>query len=182
MSGPRRYDHDEAYARWLAGETFKEIAASYGVNQNAIRQLAKLRDPEQHEELKRYHRKYQRRQLYKPCVRGCGRMAWHNYGRAGVCRRCRADEAATSVRDDELRCGECREWKPDEAFPLRTRGVARRGRHSVCRSCQTAVKARSRARHKTPCKNCGEPRLADPRNADSGLCLRCWRERRSAAA
>lgn len=175
MAGPRRFDHDEAYARWQAGESKTEIAKSCRVTPQAIAALIERRDPVLHERQKTYSREWQRTRYRKPCERGCGHLAWHQSDRKGVCSRCRGLEAATTVRDDALRCCECHEWKPDTAFPARSASTARRARHSVCRGCQAAARQRTRERHKTPCLNCGTPRLGDPRNRDSGLCLRCFR-------
>jgi hypothetical protein len=177
VGAPRRFDHDEAYARWLAGESQTAIAASYGVSQAAVSQAVLRHDPAKRAALNAYHRAYQRERLRKPCVRGCGRLAWHGRGREGVCIPCTAAARTTTVRETELLCTKCDEWKPDEAFP-HGHGKARRGRHSLCRTCQTRERQDYRERHKVPCVHCGAPCLPfsekGARAADTGLCRACW--------
>ena len=41
----------------------------------------------------------------------------------------------TTVRDAELRCTACQEWKPDDDFPFCRIRVHRRERHYQCRAC-----------------------------------------------
>jgi len=101
MAHRRLYDHDEAYARWEAGEAIPDIAASYGVTPQAIRQVVKLRQPGGRDAINAYHREYQRRAKRKPCVRGCGRLAWHAGDRRGVCMACEnADRRARALAQD----------------------------------------------------------------------------------
>lgn len=100
-------------------------------------------------------------------------------------------KVAPSVRESELRCATCREWKPDEAFSLsRTVTPARRGRHRTCSTCATAVRRDYRNRHKIPCDRCGAPRLPQSEKnggtraatvRDTGLCITCYRDERTAA-
>lgn len=97
MAHARRFDHDEAYARWQAGETFAQLALAYGVTTQAIRYLVKMRQPGGRDEINTYQREYQRRVRRKPCVRGCGRLAWSGPGRTGICNACaRADQTAAA--------------------------------------------------------------------------------------
>lgn len=180
MGRPRLYDHDEAYARWKAGETIPDIAALYGVTYNAIYEVIKRRDPAAKARLNEYQRLYQRERFRKPCIRGCGRLAWHHMGRPGVCQRCSALERAESVREDALRCCECGKWLSDDSFPRRVRAVSRRGRHSVCRGCQAAVRQRFRVQARVPCSDCETPCGTAADGNKSGLCRPCWYARRRA--
>lgn len=183
MSVPRKFDHAEAVARRQAGETYAAIARDYEVTLQAVEHAVKRATDEVYRERSNeYSRTYQRESRHLPCTRGCGRLAWHLPGRPGVCVRCAGLDRATSVRDAELRCSKCDGWKIDGDFPHNHDKATRRGRHSVCRGCQAAARARTRERHKTPCHSCGTPRLADPRNPDSGLCRECWYARRRKAA
>jgi hypothetical protein len=181
MATPRRFDHDEAVRRHAAGESYEALAAEYGVSTAAVYQAVKrLTDPAWRTQHVSYSRHYQRRRYRRPCVRGCGRLAWHHGSRpnAGVCQRCVAAERATTVAADTLRCSECGEWKPDDQFHRQQANISRRGRHGVCRDCSAAARQRSRLRHRTPCVNCGQPRQPDPRHPDSGLCRACFTELR----
>lgn len=116
----RRFDHDEAFARWQAGESFVELAAGYGVGYNAVRQAVLRRDPAHRERMNTYSRE----RLRKPCIRGCGRLAWHHMGRPGVCAECaRAERRAQAEAQDNhgtetryklgCRCEICRKGASD---------------------------------------------------------------------
>lgn len=185
MSGPRRFDHEEAVRRWQAGETQTDLAAEYGVTKKAVSMaILRLTDPEWVEQNRTYHREYMRRTLRVECP-GCGGIRWAPQGArreqaTGLCIRCKNLASATTVRDDTLRCSECEAWKPDEEFPFQQERIARRGRHSVCRGCQASSRQRRRETRKVPCTNCGALRLhpldAGGRVPDSGLCRDCWQQ------
>lgn len=146
MAQPQRFDRQNLLARKDDGQTNRQIARTYGVTESAIRSALALLDPAERARLNERSRQWQAAYYRRPCLAGCGRLAWHGpVKHSGLCRNCSAARRATSVRPDELQCGECRQWKPDDQFPHRHRGVARRGRHSVCRPCQTIARRRTRA-------------------------------------
>jgi hypothetical protein len=85
---------------------------------------------------------FQRNYHAVPCANGCGKMVWGRFLPGTMCRRCRA----TSVRDTELECGRCREWKPDDGFQRNRQEKMRRGRHRLCRVCSTITRREYRQR------------------------------------
>lgn len=182
MGRLRVFDHEEALRRHAAGESVAALATEYGVTPQAIYYVIALTDPMRRDGYLSYNRKWQRDRYRKPCVRGCGRLAWHQRGSEGVCRRCRNAERATTVRATELLCTRCGEWKVDDDFPGAANNVGRRGRHSLCRVCQTKARQDYRSRHKVSCVQCGAPCLPasekGPRASDSRLCRPCWIESR----
>jgi hypothetical protein len=70
----------------------------------------------------------------------------HNAVKDRRCHHCASIAQATTVRDGELRCVTCKEWKPDDQFSSDKRKIARRYRHRQCRACST--KARRDYRHR----------------------------------
>lgn len=87
-----------------------------------------------------------------------------------------------AVRADALRCVVCKEWKADREFPRNQREAHRRGRHTVCRDDQAAMRQKAREGRMMTCAACGGPRLHDNDGVRgfTGLCLSCYRARRSA--
>jgi hypothetical protein len=78
----------------------------------------------------------------------CGAQATRAGGQS-LCRDCDNKRRATSVRETELRCVTCHEWKPDDAFPFNRAGKKlHRGRHSSCRACLTVLRADYRVRNR----------------------------------
>lgn len=171
----RRFDHDEARARYAAGETPSTLARAYGVSVNAMRCVLIPADYE----------RVQAAGMSGTCIDCGNRCAKYRTGSPGVsdvfrCRACWAKTIATSVRESELQCIVCREWKPDADFPKNRNKAVRRFRHQMCRVCATTERHRYREATKVPCIECGEPRLpATPGNGqrgnDTGLCLTCYR-------
>lgn len=187
VSAPRRFDHDECAALYQTGEwTQAALAAKYDVTEGAIYQALAVRDPEWRKKRNDRSRKWQRGRYRRPCLRGCGRTAWHGAHGTGVCHRCTMAEKATTVAADRLLCTTCGEWKPDDAFPSQKSAVARRGRHGICRGCQTAVRQAYRERHKVPCERCGQPCLPPSekagRRVDRAVCRSCYRQTELPAA
>jgi hypothetical protein len=149
MAPQPKFPHEEAVRRRQAGETYTRIAADYGVHPTAIEQVTKrLTDPEWAEQNRKYKRLYQRRHLRTGSCKGCGKTIWTRPNQTGLCRSCYGLAYAASVREDALRCGRCGEWKPDEDFPHRHAAKARRGRHTLCRGCQTAARRDHRERNR----------------------------------
>lgn len=186
---PRDPRLDAAVARWWADPnlTQSQLARELGVTPKAVANAIMVRDPRRgpaHNARRR--RMAQRRKV--PCSAGCGKLVWPTYnarGRKGRCATCMGTERATSVRPTTLRCGKCKQWKPDEEFVHQHQRHARRGRHSVCRACQTAAKAAWRAKHSTPCTSCGGLTCPDGRgkgSRDTGLCKACYLATRRLAA
>ena len=129
----RKFDWEQARARYQAGETLTAIAASYGVSKEAVRRVVDAA----------YYASEQSRlaarQKTGRCV-DCGRaitlMSTRCVDCAGVARR-------TTVRPDTLHCPACDQWKPDSAFYHDARCPARRYRRWLCRTCDN----RARRRH-----------------------------------
>lgn len=133
----RKFDWEEAKRLRATGLTYEKVAATLGVSEMAV-YLAL--NPEV-----RVRQEEMRREWVKSgtCT-DCGGAATRGYGpnRRGRCRACFAKQRTTSVRDGELQCVTCREWKDDDGFPhnASARCVVRRGRHHQCRACQTEAK------------------------------------------
>lgn len=143
MAAPRKFDHDEARARYMAGERISALAREFGVTYNAVLYVvddrARARSRQNNKEWHRSHR--------ASCRGGCGRLVWVTTHRSatGYCRRCFGLVRAESVDDTTLRCSLCGEWKPDKDFPRSSDNIARRFRHDRCRTCQTVARRTHRA-------------------------------------
>lgn len=136
----RAFDHDEARALRESDPktwTFAALAAHFGVTWLAVQRVL---DPvvraRMDAEAKRYHENHR-----EPCKGGCGARVWAvSKGRTGYCPACLAKaRTADDVRDSELRCLKCGEWKPDAAFG-RAKRQTRRGRRPWCSACDTAAR------------------------------------------
>lgn len=145
----RRFDHEEAQARYEAGETIAALAAEFEVTYRAVWNVAtesgRTAVRKSQENAKR---RYEGQGICDDCG-GPMNLGGRLYNGARRCNPCSALAQATSVREGELRCVICKQWKPDYGFPhnKRERG-ARRGRHTVCRSCQTVVRRDHRRRNR----------------------------------
>lgn len=137
----RAFDHDEARAlreadpkRW----TYDALAAHFGVSAVAV---CRVVNPAVDGNMRAAATAYLRAHR-TPCKGGCGALVWTyaNPDRTGLCPACHgAQRAADGVRDDELLCRICGEWKPDDDFG--GKGVkARRGHRSNCRACETKAR------------------------------------------
>lgn len=170
----RKFDHEDARVRFAAGETLSELAHAFGVTAQAVKFVV---DDEYNARWLAYHDEWQRSGVCRQCGKtGITNRAARDGGGAR-CRECAGLEAATSVRDDTLRCVRCRLWKPDEDFPMnQSVAKARRKRHQCCRVCQTEIKREYRERTSAPCSHgCGRlVRTADRRDSTKPLeCLSC---------
>jgi hypothetical protein len=148
----RTFDHDKARAlheadplRW----TCAELARYFDVNYNSVRRIL---DPSEDARTRSRAAQWFRDHRV-PCKGECGRLVYgHHKGRTGYCRSCVGGHLTSSVRESELKCGRCGEWKPDEAFPHRHKAKARRGRHSQCRACATLARQDHRLRNQEASK------------------------------
>lgn len=140
----RKFDWDEARARYAAGEPVNTLAAEYGVTRQAVYRVV---TPGCIEREAAYSRERQRRGRCNDCG---GPMNLMSRSRGSTrCVACAAAARVTSVRDGEIRCFSCHAWKPDDDFPRSAsqRHLVRRGRHSFCRACQTIKKREYRHRN-----------------------------------
>ncbi len=144
----RKFDWEEA--RRLRAEeklTYQQIADLLGVTDTAVMNVC---NPKAYARAKVYSAAWQRSGVCVKC--GAQRSRNSTLEREGVmkgrCVSCAAKERATSVREDELQCVTCREWKTDDGFPFNaSQNRLRRGRHSQCRVCQTEAKRSWRKRN-----------------------------------
>jgi hypothetical protein len=130
----RRFDWEQARARYLAGESMTAIAASYGVTREAVRRVV---------DAAYYAREQARlaaRQKTGRCV-DCGRQI--NL-RSTRCVDCAAIARRTAVRPDALHCSGCEEWKLDSAFHHDARNPSRRYRRWLCKTCDAQLRQRYR--------------------------------------
>jgi hypothetical protein len=136
----RKFDWADAQRRRARGESYSSIARSYGVTPQAVKLAC---DPEERE------RAAQRARAFLAigtahCI-DCGAPITRYRKR---CIACAHLQLATTVREGELLCVDCKQWKPDEEFPRNAQLKARRGRHRQCRACNTI--ARREYRHRNP--------------------------------
>lgn len=169
MSAPRRFDHDEARRlRAEAGLSVAEIARRMGVTYMSV---ARVCDARIRATFDARHAEWQRGGVCVDCGGPCSRNSTRGVQR---CRSCAAAARTLNVRDGELRCERCKEWKPDADFPKGAK-AHRRHRHSLCRSCNTTARREYRDRVKVPCVECGAPCLpANESRAATGLCRPCY--------
>ncbi len=146
MPVPRKFDWEEAQRLRAEGWAYRAIANALGVTDTAIQRAC---DPGLREKMKERQREWQQSGVCIDCGGQRSRNTTHERTGRGQkrCKPCADIAAATSVRENELRCGACREWKPDDDFPLNRREPQRRDRHDLCRPCQTEAKRRWRERH-----------------------------------
>lgn len=191
----RKFDHEEALARFQAGESVRALAGEYGVDENAVRRVVIPGEKDAQMARARRWRTGTCERCGGPAMRLVSGKLEHNPDGLQLCSRCRGylrrervrfnkHGELVSVRCCMLDCANGRRWQPPENF---TRGhefadIREGGIHTQCRSCQTRARRRYRERRKTPCHRCGEPRLGDEmrRVQDTGLCLSCYRARGSA--
>lgn len=144
----RRFDHEEAIrlrtenpALW----TIERLAEHFGVSTTGIERVV---NPNVRARLQRNSER-QIENMRQPCIR-CGKPGvWrHQKQRSGLCNRCAgALVASPNVRENELRCTKCEQWKPDADFGQKGGSIARRGRRTWCRACESAARREFRHRH-----------------------------------
>lgn len=157
----RAFDHDEARRLRENGWTFEKLAEHFGVS---ITSVAMLFNNRLRERMREQSLQWARREYLRPCIRGCGRNAWHQPGRRGICVDCAAEERTSTVRPDSLLCTRCNKWKPDEDFFMSRGNKRRRQRHSICRPCST--EARREWRQRNPEKEREATRRSNQRRAE----------------
>lgn len=191
----RRFDYDEAWRRYQAGERVADLAAEYGVTKHAVwRALSLLRDPVKRSAMREANRRWRTgvcEDCGGPAMRLVGGKAAHNHDGRVLCITCRSIERSESLRFDDhgnltaVRCNtrDCANgepWQRPENFGRGRRFKAMRdgGFHQQCRACLTRARQDYRERHKVPCTNCGKPTLPasekGKRGRDTGLCITCW--------
>lgn len=143
MSPPRKFSWDEATKLRKSGLTLKAISKRLGVSYSAVWFAL---NPEARAKSSARTVEWQRQGICPDCGATATRFRG---GKQCRCRACGIRAMATSAREAELHCSNCDEWKPDEEFPHnRGETVSRRGRHSLCRQCNTIVRRSYRERNR----------------------------------
>ncbi len=143
MSGfaQRKFDHDEARARYAKGESGTKLASEYGVSSTAIYLVV---NPEFRRRQAERKARWQREATCVDCGAQITRITKDERHR---CRACWAKKMSTTVRDTTLKCECCREWKPDGEFHRSSSEQHRRERHKTCRACSAARRRLTRQRN-----------------------------------
>ena len=137
----RKFDWEEAQRRHEDGESYTSLALDYGVSKAAVRLAC---DDEARRKMAEHSAIWQR----SGSCPDCGAQTTHRSEGDARCRSCHAKTRAISVRDLELQCITCREWKPDQDFARNVAEPARRGRHTQCRGCSTISRREHRQRNR----------------------------------
>ena len=131
------------------GLSYAALAEHFGVSQTSVTRVC---DPATNARLVAQTKKWTERHR-RECLGGCGRRVWMTgKGRSGYCIKClreKWERERKDVRDGELLCLKCGEWKPDEEFSTRTpskKRTSRRGRTPWCRACNTEARRAHRRR------------------------------------
>lgn len=134
----RAFDHEEARRLREDGWTYPALAERYGVSATALQRVC---NPRVRERMDARSNDWIREHMRAPCLGGCGRLVWlQTPGRSGYCPTCVGKrKAAVNVREGELRCTRCGEWKADAEFGTKKRKT-RRGRRTWCRPCEAAAR------------------------------------------
>ncbi len=141
MGAPRKFDHDEARRLRGQGWTYQAIGDALGVSDMAV---CRVCDETVRAKMDKAAQEWQRQGVCIDCGAPRIRVSKHHEAR---CRPCSIIAMATSVRDGELCCSTCKQWKPDDDFPFNRSLSVRRQRASQCRMCQTQQKRQWRARN-----------------------------------
>ena len=138
---PRQFDWDQARRLRAEGIPVAEIAERFGVSTTSVYFAT---NDEQRE---RQYRMLSERAYWRTgaCV-DCGTPV-SRFRPGSRCRDCNAKNMAFTVRDDCLLCTRCDRWLPDDNFPGGKASMQRRGRHSLCRPCQTETRREWRQRN-----------------------------------
>lgn len=142
----RKFDWDEARRLHSLGYSYKQLAKKYDVSCTSI---ARVCDDHTYHRMRRTQEEWQRSGKCIECGE-LGRSPYQQRLRNGRCRSCATAFATKSVREHELRCYHCQQWKPDEDFPFGNYTFGhylRRRRNGHCRLCCTIIKREWRERH-----------------------------------
>jgi len=125
--------HDLSKAEYLqrAGWSNKGITQHFNGHYSQLEVATALRDTDALTDIRAQQRQ-QNRATRHPCI-DCGTPVAR---RASRCRDCWAKHMATTVRDDELLCVSCRQWKPDNEFTARGAARTRRYHDYYCTDCR----------------------------------------------
>jgi hypothetical protein len=141
----RKFDWDEARRLREEGLSWSVIARELGVSSAAVQRVC---DPKRREQMAEATARYMKSASCVDCGKSCTPVAFHkNKGNTEPrCNRCaNLFYLATSYRDGEQRCSECRQWKPLWDYPRRKTRIM--GRHKICTPCGTKMKRDWRARN-----------------------------------
>lgn len=144
----RAFPHEEAQTLREAGWSYEALGQHYGVSAQAIRRVC---DPAVRARMDEYTQDWQRDNRTADCLGGCGRRVWlMNKGRSGYCPTCHGVlRTADSVRETELRCSKCGEWKPDDGFyRSKNKNFSRRQRKPWCITCDNAHRVALRQKNR----------------------------------
>lgn len=134
----RKFDWDEARRLHDGGLTYAEIARRLGVSNQSIRYACV---PGEYERMLTAKKALQASGVCPDCGTRTTRMAG---GRSRRCKDCAA-KAAVRMKDGNVWCPTCKQWKPLRAFsPSRSGGG--RPVHNECKSCQAERRREWRAR------------------------------------
>ena len=137
----RRFDWELARNLYEQGSTIREIANQVGVSWAAVQRVV-VPGVLQREIV--YQQVWQQGGVCGECG---GPMNKASQRQGHRCRACATKARTMNVREDTLRCQKCRQWKPDAEFPSNRIMLVRRGRHALCRPCNTEEKRAWRQRH-----------------------------------
>jgi hypothetical protein len=136
-----KFPWSEARKLRAKGWTYTDIAKKFGVSPAAVR----LACDDYARSINRF-----RNSVYQKdgtCI-DCGGPCSHNSKYpANRCNTCAGKLRRTTVREDELKCTTCKEWKPDAEFPMNRTEPARRNHHTSCRPCGNALRTEHRHRN-----------------------------------
>lgn len=142
------FDHDEAKRLRQEGLSYREIAGRLGVSYMgayyAINDEARAR---MHERSYAYAK--ERGFPYHRDLCACGNVKLRRAERCQACYLATCDRGPDT--EGRLECHTCHEWKPVDLFPRTSakKNLARGGRHTQCRQCDTARKRAWREGQKT---------------------------------
>lgn len=137
MGRQRSFDWDEARKMRREGMSYSKIGRTLGVSDSAIKLAC-------NEEAYRKSRERARAWTYAGTCPNCGAPATRAGGQSR-CRQCFWTDL-TNIKDDQAKCGTCKEWKPLSEFTKATRRYRRvRGE---CRACGTVRRREWRARNR----------------------------------
>lgn len=143
---PRKFDWDEARRLRDQGLSYAAIGQRLGVSETAVWRVIS-------EDRMVYTLASNARRQTSGTCHVCGAPCSHNAtqnrrgGRQPDQDLCRSCANTTSVRPTTLKCSECGDWYPDDAFWRNRANPHRRGRHQSCKACGVARRKAYRVLH-----------------------------------